>query len=142
MVLDLVDLSVLSEDEREMVVVRPYMNGREHGFSVAVRSWLDRPNVPADMQLAFAEYRSSDSIVVYASEDNGEASFDERGIPRGEAWRNAREFRSEAEAAAFVQEVVVAAARAACAAPPPPPPVAEGECEVSAYEYVSSFWSS
>ena len=99
MVLDLVDLSVLSEDEREMVVVRPYMNGREHGFSVAVRSWLDRPNVPADMQLAFAEYRSSDSIVVYASEDNGEASFDERGIPRGEAWRNAREFRSEAEAA-------------------------------------------
>jgi hypothetical protein len=49
----------LSDEEFKNLVVEPYLNGRECGFSVyfALRS--------VDVKLIFSEYRRSDNIVVY-----------------------------------------------------------------------------
>jgi hypothetical protein len=49
----------LSDKEFKNLVVEPYLNGRECGFSVyfALRS--------VDVKLIFSEYRRSDNIVVY-----------------------------------------------------------------------------
>ena len=87
-VLAIVDL--LSDDM--VLFLQPYQNGREHGWSLIFKM----------RQVAFSEYRNSDSIVVYAGY-TGDFSLC-GNVPSSAIWEKRNFFRYDAtyEAAQFI----------------------------------------
>jgi len=59
----------------DYLIIRPYVNGREEGFSVEV--WGSHAGLPP-AKVSFSENRNSDSIVVYAGPAK---EFDAMGVP-------------------------------------------------------------
>jgi hypothetical protein len=101
-----VKLGRLTAREREDVYVSTYCNGREKGFAV----------VAGDMKVAFAEFRSSDCIVVYVGRIE---SFDSAGnVPNEAVYANKHFFEAdkgeraaEKAAAKYVQKAIFEAMR-------------------------------
>ena len=75
---ELLDEDVLAKD----IVIQPYVNCREQGFSVRRFAF--------DVQVSFSEYRKSDDIVVYSGKRN---EFSMQGnVPDDEVYKGAKFF--------------------------------------------------
>ena len=87
---------ILHEKQWEELLIEPYLNGRESGFSI--KSF--------DKQVVFSENRNSDHIVIYFGQSK---DFNMQGnIPNEKIYRNKRLFQhyQYLEAANYIEDLL------------------------------------
>lgn len=102
-----VNLDGLTKTEREQAWVKAYANCREQGYTAVVQGVRDTES----LQVAWAEDRGSDKIVVYVGRPS---TFDiQCAVPDRDTYEHAKYFSTERQAARYIEKLVRAACKVA-----------------------------